>query len=74
VVVEKELNIHEKYKRAYEELLQRHLCGEIDASEWARRDRAIKGVYLYTCLYTGDQGCNDLLAKMESTSRISASR
>jgi hypothetical protein len=70
--MDKELTIHEKYRRDCDELVEQRVCGEIDDAEWARRDRALKGAYLYSCLYAGDQGCNDLLARMESHTRICA--
>jgi hypothetical protein len=70
--MDKELTIHEKYRRDCEELWQRHVCGEIDAHEWATKDRRLSSAYVYSCLNAGDQGCNDLLAKMESKFRICA--
>lgn len=70
--MDKELNIHEQYKRDCEELNRRYESMEIGAHEWQRRDRALLGAYVYECLHRGDQGCNDLLAKMESAVRLSA--
>ena len=70
--MDRNLTIHERYQSDRDALLERYENREIGAYEWARKDRALKGAYLYECLHTGDHGCDDMLARMASTHRLSA--
>lgn len=66
------LTIHERYEAACDALKQRLVNRKIDVYAFARKERTLKGSYLYECLRTGDPGCDHILAQSDRRNRLSA--